>query len=687
MKWSWETLRSPEPPHTALLEALLERADKRAAEVARIALGRNQSIVRLMSRSPLILAVQRGAPLPLLTALGLAARLRNRGAMAEKEGDATALGWALKQRRLELLPELLVHTDPRVAAIEDMSPLHHAVREGDAEAVAALLDPNGRWWQAHNVQPSELLAAPPDRGPSPLYWAVEHGHLEVVRALLEAGAQPLEQMTDDGGFRDTPVHLAVARGKVEILRALLQPAIAAMEAAGDGGSGAGGAAAQAQAQAHVQALNRAVDGERLTPVFLALQAESAACLEVLLKAGADPSLPRDMSGGGAGAATGGKAGKKGQKGGAITRQNVHLRNLAKLAAAEASGASSSGTNIKAAATAESALSRALCALEASKDSKDSKGTSDMQAMLAVILANWRPWFSGNALRQDLGPTACGLVKAWLLQHAEVTLWPVTKALNDIASKSPLTRSAGPAWLSAPLVEMLLQLVREALGPDWHVSRAAGTATGARSRRPPRLAVWHLICGAVVGTVPPPGDVPAYLTCPTLRELLARGVVDPDERAPQSGTGQAQLNENSTLLHKVCFTGDSALLNELLAAGANPTLTDMAGNAPLHVAATRPHREEVADALIRRLLKRQADPKAAAGKGGAGGGGSKEGADEGDGKEGDEKALATAAQEVAEEEFRQSLLRQTNHAGMRPEELATSKKTRKLLQQLGDEVSS
>ena len=54
-------------------------------------------------------------------------------------------------------------------------------------------------------------------GRTPLHRALEQGHLETARALLEAGADI--NITDDGGW--TRLHLAARWGETELVRRLL----------------------------------------------------------------------------------------------------------------------------------------------------------------------------------------------------------------------------------------------------------------------------------------------------------------------------------------------------------------------------------------------------------------------------------------------------------------------------------
>ncbi|PNH06409.1 hypothetical protein TSOC_007205, partial [Tetrabaena socialis] len=606
---------------------------------------------------------------------------------------------------------LLMLISPAAAAVGDLPLLHYAALEGSLAAATVLLNPRGRWWLAHDLQP-EVLVEQVAIGVTPLHRAVTGGHAGMVQLLLAAGAQPLAAVAvpEENGFKDTPVHRAVFIKRPDILRLLLgledgdKPDVPEKPRATARAQTIAAAALAAEGLA--QDLNRTLDGTRMTPLMLALDEVDPVSVRLLLAAGADPTLLRNVGDGGGG----GKGGKRGGKGGASGKQpqqNARLRSLAQSADSGGGKAGSTGSG-----TAESVLSRALAAAEqegmqdlispylgpplpypyhAQAPHSRHPSLPPAQDVLREILSGWKPAFSGTALRADLGQTACIRVRAWLLKHAGETLWPAAKALSDLAAASG-TGLAGPSWLSAPLLELLLQQCTSKGGADW---RVGGPWTGPPGTHPlPRVAVWGLLSGAIVGTAPSPGFLATQLTPLLLKQLLERGVASPDERAPPGGTGQAQLLENSSLLHKVAFTGDAAIMQGLLAAGANIRAADASGNTPLHVASSRPHREEVAAQFITLLLGQAVTgPNGPAGarsvsKSDATGGSSST-------KEAQQQAGSAASSEQAEAQdpeaeaeaalaaqvSRVEVLELRNRAGMWPEEVAVNKKVKKQLMQL------
>jgi ankyrin repeat protein len=146
--------------------------------------------------------------------------------------------------------ELLVEeTRPLV----EHASLFSAVKSGDVASVRSV-----------SMKKTEL-GCEPHSGLSPLHWATHAGLLDVVRALLERGANPnLKLSKDEALWRRylkgaTALHIAAERGHAELVQALLAAGAAPSTASNQG----------------------------LTPLHLAVRAGHGRIVSALLQAGAD----------------------------------------------------------------------------------------------------------------------------------------------------------------------------------------------------------------------------------------------------------------------------------------------------------------------------------------------------------------------------------------------------------------
>ncbi|MGV9377155.1 ankyrin repeat domain-containing protein [Nonomuraea sp. NPDC003707] len=89
---------------------------------------------------------------------------------------------------------------------DKQTPLSHAASRGTAEITELLIA----------TKRVDLDSRDKD-GVSPLHYASRHGHIDPVRLLLEAGANP--NITENYGF--TPLHEAAENGHAEVARVLL----------------------------------------------------------------------------------------------------------------------------------------------------------------------------------------------------------------------------------------------------------------------------------------------------------------------------------------------------------------------------------------------------------------------------------------------------------------------------------
>ncbi|MCY4119322.1 MAG: ankyrin repeat domain-containing protein [Acidobacteria bacterium] len=157
---------------------------------------------------------------------------------AQDAEGKTALHWAARNEHVATIEVLLVAgADPNARAYDDVTPLHEAKAPVPIEAlVAGGADPNARTnWR--NIAPLHLprnaaavralLAAGADvdaaarGGPTPLYVAALEDRLDVIEALLEAGADPMRQTW--GGDFLTPLSVA-GPAAVEIMREAVKTA-------------------------------------------------------------------------------------------------------------------------------------------------------------------------------------------------------------------------------------------------------------------------------------------------------------------------------------------------------------------------------------------------------------------------------------------------------------------------------
>jgi ankyrin repeat protein len=93
---------------------------------------------------------------------------------------------------------------------DEPSYLFLAVEKGHVEVVRALLEVGGR----------ELVMMTRNDGVSCLWISAANGDLEVVKALLEAGARELVMLTENNGV--SCLFISAQRGHVEVVKALLE---------------------------------------------------------------------------------------------------------------------------------------------------------------------------------------------------------------------------------------------------------------------------------------------------------------------------------------------------------------------------------------------------------------------------------------------------------------------------------
>jgi ankyrin repeat protein len=134
-------------------------------------------------------------------------RLEYHGLKGEKD-QGKVLALLVRDNHRELATYFVTRCDVRDAVVfEGSSTLIFASERGYLEIVQALLGREGTDVNKGN-----------DYGETALIRAAWKGHIEVARALLQAGANARKSNV----FRQTPLHSASEKGHIEIVRALLE---------------------------------------------------------------------------------------------------------------------------------------------------------------------------------------------------------------------------------------------------------------------------------------------------------------------------------------------------------------------------------------------------------------------------------------------------------------------------------
>jgi len=129
---------------------------------------------------------------------------------AQNADGSTALTWAVRD---DLVALLVGHgaTVEAEAPESGFTSLHRAAICGSADRMGILLSTVG-----DNI----VLDTFDSVGMTPLVCAVEHGHADIVKQLLDAGADPEAVPFDEGGY--TALQLALSADRVDIARMLVR---------------------------------------------------------------------------------------------------------------------------------------------------------------------------------------------------------------------------------------------------------------------------------------------------------------------------------------------------------------------------------------------------------------------------------------------------------------------------------
>ena len=135
------------------------------------------------------------------------------GADPHLGSNRMALHGAVERNHLKAVQYLIdkVHFSPDTKAEINLTPLHRAALRGYHHIVKYLLASRG----------SVINLNTRRQWKSPLYDACAEGHVEVVRVLLEYGADPNDKYSTGYQHSWFPMHAAASGGSIEIVRLLL----------------------------------------------------------------------------------------------------------------------------------------------------------------------------------------------------------------------------------------------------------------------------------------------------------------------------------------------------------------------------------------------------------------------------------------------------------------------------------
>ena len=242
--------------NTPLHEAV-EQGDAEMVKIL-VAAGADVNAEGYFNRTPLSLAAEEGATEIMQILLGSGSDADTPSGGEDKEAASTpsigseALYTAIEKGDVEMV-RLLVEAGADVNAAEGFggdTPLHEAVEQGDAEIVKILVaagaDVNAEGYfdrtplsLAAEEGATEIMqillgsgpdadtpadgedkeaASTPSIGSEALYTAIEKGDVEMVRLLVEAGA---DVNASEGFGGDTPLHEAVEQGNAQIVKILV----------------------------------------------------------------------------------------------------------------------------------------------------------------------------------------------------------------------------------------------------------------------------------------------------------------------------------------------------------------------------------------------------------------------------------------------------------------------------------
>ena len=448
--------------------------------------------------------------------------------------NTSALTYAVETKNTEVARLLISHGAKPNGMVEPScdTPLHMAAKGGQSEIVKLLLESGA---DANAAQES---------GGTPLLYAAEAGHQEIVKLLLDAGANVNATYTLT---KATPLHKAALAGHNEVVRLLL----------------AGGA--------DVRAICKTSDSyDGCTPLHVAAELGNDEMVKQLLTAGADPNAKR----------------KDGATPVQVACNNAHMASVQSLLAAKGKA---KGINLEKIATEDANLTRLL--IENGADvhqgnplfTATKAGKADIVQILLDAGAS-----PARSVEVAIGRRITPLYKAIEDKHTDIALMLI-KAGSPVKNKDHMGRFVSPE-LEMAMRQGNVELFVALINAKAHCDSAIGSYREpflhymVRTQKP-ELIKAYLDTGVSVNGVDE-RKMPAIVyalndaKAEVVKLLLDAGAdpnfrMESDELLSRTPNVHSKIRdlyahkEKRSLLHLAAFVGNVECVQALLAAGADP----------------------------------------------------------------------------------------------------------------------
>ncbi|KAL4457799.1 hypothetical protein ABPG75_012664 [Micractinium tetrahymenae] len=422
-----------------------EWVEKGYTDVLRKALSLAPLCIQAPQEPPLVTALRQGHPTPLIQLLAdpIVRRRTHKDPLksgvdeASPSDGATAIQLAILNNRPDVLREVLKHSVrwTMAAGGKQWTPLCYALAQGRAAMVPLLLA-HAKRSKPEASDLAEYVNTVCD-GTTALHRAVAANAPDMVRLLLESGADPAIRTRGEGGKYTSALHLAAQH---EDRRPLLDQMLSHIPA-----------------ERRAAVLNTLVDQQDNSLLHIAVARLDAALAQMLLGMGARPTSQSEGRGDGERRSAG---------------KSPLLRLLHKLpgTAAEAADrpASAGSAEAEGEDEAASAAGSAAAAAASKVDAADAAVHIE-----AACLQHWQLADTAKMLQPGQPPGSAQLLRGWLLRQRGTTLDPL---LADPQQQQPLGQAAVNDR-NVPLLELLLEQPGfSAQGLYLHrlVSRLSGT---------------------------------------------------------------------------------------------------------------------------------------------------------------------------------------------------------------------